>query len=244
MGQKVCPIGLRLGITETWRSKWYATQKDFGRYLVEDARIRQFVKKNYGFAGIPKVEIERTKDTNKGEMVTVTIHSASPGLLIGRRGAKVESLKSELETLTKKPVDLKVKEIETPELDSTLVAQAVAQQLEKRAPYRRALRRSAETVMQLGGRGVRIRVAGRIGGAEIARSELVILGSVPLHTLRAKIDYGTATAVLSKGTIGVKVWIFKGEQLPKEKAPRAGTVHAAHAQADQVPQVDAGHHPG
>ncbi|MBI3269611.1 MAG: 30S ribosomal protein S3 [Planctomycetes bacterium] len=230
MGQKVCPIGLRLGITEEWRSRWYANKKDFGRFLVEDNSIRKFVKKNYGFAGIPKIEVERTR-----EAVTIVVHTASPGVLIGRRGSKVDKLTEDLESLVGRRVDLKIIEVETPELCAQLVGESIAEQLEKRSPYRRAMRKAAEAAMNQGALGVKVRIAGRIGGAEIARDEGVLFGSVPLSTLRAEIDYGAATAILSKGTIGIKVWIFKGERLPdKEKK------HAVDAQADKVPQVAPG----
>jgi len=212
MGQKVCPTGFRLGITEEWRSRWFATKKEFGKFLVEDQKIRRFIKKNYAFAQIPKIEIERTRETT-----TVIVHAGSPGVIIGRRGAKVEKLQEELEQLVGHKVELKIKEIDTPELSSTLVAEQVAEQLQKRAPFRRAMRKAAELTLKSGGRGIKISVAGRIGGAEIARSETLALGSVPLHTLRAIVDYGRATAVHTKGTIGVKVWIYKGEQLPEAK---------------------------
>jgi small subunit ribosomal protein S3 len=198
MGQKICPIGFRLGITEEFRSRWFATKKEFGKFLVEDQKIRRFIKKNYGFAQIPKIEIERTRETT-----TVIVHAGSPGVLIGRRGAKVEELQAALEKLTLHKVELKIKEIDTPELSATLVAENVAEQLQKRAPFRRAMRKAAEVTLKAGARGIKITVAGRIGGAEIARSETLSLGSVPLHTLRAIHDYGRATAVHTKGTIGV-----------------------------------------
>lgn len=212
MGQKICPTGFRLGITEEFRSRWFATKKEFGKFLVEDQKIRRFIKKNYAFAQIPKIEIERTRETT-----TIIVHAGSPGVIIGRRGAKVEELEAELEKVVGHKVELKIKEIDTPELSATLVAEQVAEQLQKRAPFRRAMRKAAETTLKAGAQGIKITVAGRIGGAEIARSETLSLGSVPLHTLRAILDYGRATAVHTKGTIGVKTWIYKGEQLPEAK---------------------------
>lgn len=226
MGQKICPVGIRLGITEEWRSRWYANKKDFGRYLVEDNGIRKFVKKNYGFAGIPRVEVERSR-----EAVTIIVHTSSPGVLIGRRGSKVDKLTEDLEGLVGRRVELKIIEVDQPELNAQLVGENIAEQLKKRSPYRRAMRKAAETAMNMGAQGIKIRIAGRIGGAEIAREEGVLFGKVPLSTLRAEIDYGEATAILSKGTIGIKVWIFKGERLPDKE-----TKHAVDAKADQVPQ--------
>lgn len=212
MGQKTCPVGFRLGITEEFRSRWFANKREFGPFLVEDQKIRRFIKKTYSFAGIPKIEIERTRETT-----TVIVHASSPGVIIGRRGSKVEKLQEELEALVKHKVELKIKEIDTPELSATLVAEQVAEQLQKRAPFRRAMRKAAENTLKAGAKGVKLTVAGRIGGAEIARSETLALGSVPLHTIRAILDYGRATAVHTKGTIGVKAWIYKGEMLPEAK---------------------------
>lgn len=233
MGQKVSPIGLRIGITRDWVSRWYAQKKEYGNLVIEDEKIRKFVKKEYGFAGIDKIEIERSK-----EKATVTIYAAKPGLIIGRRGSKVDRLGEELMGVSKFPVDLKVIEIGKAELSAQVVSENIAQQLEKRAAYRRVLRKSAETTMAAGAKGIKIRISGRIGGVEIARTENIIAGSIPLHTLRAIIDFGRATAVITKGTIGIKVWIYKGEVLKPRKKKEAVNVNA---QTDKVPQVAPGH---
>ena len=212
MGQKVHPIGFRIGITEPWRSRWYATKRNFGDWLVEDARIRRYVKKEYGFAGISRIDIERI-----GEKVRVILHTARPGLVIGKRGAKVDKMSEDLGGLIRRPVEVDVKEIDTPELNAQIVAEAICEQLEKRSPYRRTMRRYTEMVMNLGARGVKLMCKGRLGGAEIARCEMQTKGSVPLQTLRADIDYGYSTAIITKGTIGVKVWIYKGDKFPEKK---------------------------
>jgi len=206
MGQKVCPIGFRLGITQNWRSRWYADKKNFGKLLVEDQKIRKFIKKNYRFTGIPKVEIERTRD----EGAKIIIYSARPGLIIGRKGSEIEKLKSGIEKIVEKGVDIKIQEVDRPELEAQLVAESIAEQLQKRAAYRRTIKKSVESTMGLGAKGVKVQVAGRLGGAEIARSEGATKGSIPLHTLRANIDYGFAESMTTYGTIGVKVWIYKG----------------------------------
>jgi small subunit ribosomal protein S3 len=211
MGQKTHPIGFRIAITEQWRSRWYATRKDFARQLIEDHKIRTFIRDNWAFAAIPKVEIERT-----GEMVTVFLHTARPGILIGKKGAKVDKFREDLEQLTGKPVRMKIIEIHRPELESTLVAESVGEQLGKRMNYRRALKKAADTSMAAGAKGIKILVAGRLQGAEMARVGEIRRGRVPNTTLRAQIDYGTAVAKTNYGTIGVKVWIFKGELGPQE----------------------------
>jgi small subunit ribosomal protein S3 len=212
MGQKVCPTSFRIGITEDWRSRWYADKKHFGEYVVEDEKIRRFIKLNYSFAGIPKIEIERTR-----EKLVVFIHSARPGLLIGRKGAEVERLKSELEGLTGHTVDVSVEEVQRAELSAQLIAEEVAQQLKRRSSFRQTLRRTAEMTMAAGAKGVKIAIAGRLGGSELARREKKILGSIPLHTLTAKVDYGFAEARTKYGTIGVKTWINHGLLAPGEK---------------------------
>ncbi|MBC8554890.1 MAG: 30S ribosomal protein S3, partial [Candidatus Brocadiales bacterium] len=204
--QKVCPIGFRLGITQNWRSRWYADKKDFGKLLVEDQKIRKYIKKNYRFTGIPKVEIERTRD----EGAKVIIYSARPGLIIGRKGSEIEKLKSGIEKIVEKGVDIKIQEVDRPELEAQLVAESIAEQLQKRAAYRRTIKKSVESTMGLGAKGVKVQVAGRLGGAEIARTEGATKGSIPLHTLRANIDYGFAESMTTYGTIGVKVWVYKG----------------------------------
>ena len=206
MGQKVCPIGFRLGITQNWRSRWYADKKEFGKLLVEDQKIRKFIKKNYRFTGIPKVEIERTRD----EGAKIIIYSARPGLIIGRKGSEIEKLKSGIEKIVEKGVDIKIQEVDRPELEAQLVAESIAEQLQKRAAYRRTIKKSVESTMGLGAKGIKVQVSGRLGGAEIARTEGATKGSIPLHTLRANVDYGLAESMTTYGTIGVKVWIYKG----------------------------------
>ena len=206
MGQKVCPIGFRLGITQNWRSRWYADKKNFGKLLVEDQKIRKYIKKNYRFTGIPKVEIERTRD----EGAKIIIYAARPGLIIGRKGSEIEKLKNGIEKIVEKSVDIKIQEVDKPELEAQLVAESIAEQLQKRAAYRRTIKKSVESTMGLGAKGVKIQVSGRLGGAEIARTEGATVGSIPLHTMRANIDYGFAESMTTYGTIGVKVWIYKG----------------------------------
>jgi len=216
MGHKVNPIGLRIGIVEDWRSRWYADKKTFGRYVVEDERIRRYVKDKFYYAGIARIDIERTR-----EQVKVVIHAARPGIVIGRRGAEIERLKRDLDELTGRNVEVAVKEVEKPELDAQLVAESIAEQLQKRSPFRRVMKRSAETAMQAGARGIKIQVSGRLAGAEIARSERLVVGEIPLHTLRAKVSYGFAEARTTYGRIGIKVWIYRGEQPLKEESRAA-----------------------
>lgn len=211
MGQKTHPTGFRIAITEPWRSRWFATSKDFSKLLLEDQKIRQFIKKNWAYAAIPRVEIERA-----GDGITVFLHTARPGILIGKKGAKVDEFREELEKLTNKPVRMKIIEIHRPELESVLVAESVAEQLGKRMNYRRALKKAAETSMAAGAKGIKILVAGRLQGAEMARVGEIRRGRVPCTTLRAILDFGIAVAKTSFGTIGVKVWIFKGELGPDE----------------------------
>ena len=206
MGQKVHPISFRIGITEDWRSRWYAGKKKFGKLLVEDQKIRKYIKKNYRFTGIPKIVIERTRD----EEVRVTLYTARPGLIIGRKGAEIEKLKDTIEKLVGKTVDIRIQEIDKPELEAQLVAENIAEQLQKRAAFRRTIKKAIDITMGMGAKGVKVRISGRLGGAEIARTEGSTVGSIPLHTLRANIDYGFAESLTKYGTIGVKVWIFKG----------------------------------
>lgn len=219
MGQKVCPIGLRLGITQGWKSLWYADKKNFGSLLVEDQKIRKIIKKSYGFAGIPFIEIERTRQDAK-----VTLHAARPGLIIGRKGAEVDKLRDEIQKLLGRDVVIKIKEITKPELYAQLVAENIAEQLEKRAAFRRAMKKAMDASVDAGAKGVKMQVAGRLGGAEIARTEKMSFGSIPLHTLRADVDYGFAEAKTTYGVIGVKVWIYKGligSEKEKKYAPDA-----------------------
>jgi small subunit ribosomal protein S3 len=222
MGQKVRPTGFRVGVTEEWRSRWYAKKRDFGQLLVEDQKIRDAVKKEYGFAGIPRVDIERK--TEGGE-VTVIIRTARPGVIIGRKGAKVDKLKEDLAKITSKRVDLKIIEIDRPELDAQLVAEGVAEQLKKRMSFRRVLKKSLELTMGAGAKGCRLQVSGRLGGHEMARRESSQEGSIPLQTLRVDIDYGQATAVTTHGSIGVKCWVYRGLR-PERRERRAAEAAA------------------
>ncbi|RJF88390.1 30S ribosomal protein S3 [Oleomonas cavernae] len=208
MGQKVNPIGLRLGINRTWDSRWYADKKDFAGLLHEDLKIRAFLEKKLASAGIAKVVIERP-----AKKCRVTIHTARPGVVIGKKGADIEKLRSELAKMTKSEVSLNIVEIRKPEIDAKLIAENIAQQLERRVAFRRAMKRSVQSAMRLGAGGIRINCGGRLGGAEIARIEWYREGRVPLHTLRADIDFGRGTAHTAMGTCGVKVWVFKGEIL-------------------------------
>ena len=212
MGQKVRPTSLRLGITEDWSSHWFADKKTFGQYLVEDQKIRTYTKHHYYYAGIPKIEIRRTRG-----QVHVTVHCARPGLVIGRRGVEVERLKGGLEELTGGSVEVAVEEGTEPQLDAQLVGEEVAQQIERRTSFRRAIRRAAEMTMSAGAVGVKIQLSGRLGGSEMARREKVLLGSFPLQTLRAKISYGFTEAKTKSGNIGVKVWVNRGLLPPGTK---------------------------
>ncbi len=214
MGQKVHPKGLRIGIIKDWDSKWYAGKKTYTDLLHEDVRIRKLVQQRLANASIARVEIERAANRIK-----VTIHTGKPGMVIGKGGAGVESLRKSLEAMTKKPVAVNIIEIKTPELDAKLVAESVASQLVRRIGFRRAMKQAIQRSMRLGAKGVRIRVSGRLGGAEMARTEQAREGSVPLHTLRADIDYGLSEAKTTYGQIGVKVWIYKGEVLTESVRP-------------------------
>ncbi len=205
MGQKVHPTGFRIGITEPWRSRWYAPKRTFGQLLVEDMRIRSFVKRNYAFAAIAKIEIERTR-----EEVKVILHSARPGLIIGRKGAEVDRLREQLEDLISRRITINIVEIAKPELSGQLVAENVAQQLEKRASFRRTMKQAADTTMSAGAKGVKVRCAGRLGGTEMSRAEVTSRGSIPLQTLDGHVDYGFAQAYCTYGVIGVKVWVYRG----------------------------------
>lgn len=222
MGQKVNPVGFRIGVYEDWRSRWYANKSDFGKYLVEDQKIRKFIKKHYRYAMIQRADIERTNDK-----VIVILHTARPGLIIGKRGAKVERMKVELSQFTEREVDLKIEEISRPDLCSALVGQQIADQLEKRASFRRTMKKAMETVMQQDAIGVKIQLSGRLGGAEMARTEHCHAGSIPLQTLRAKIDYACIEAQTIYGKIGVKVWIYQGlrdvEREREEQNAKKGT---------------------
>ena len=205
MGQKVHPTGFRTGITEPWKSRWYATKKDFKDLLFEDVKVRKFLKTKYRAAAIPKVEIERTRDE-----VKVILHCARPGVIIGRKGQEVDRLQEELQQLLGRRVNLKVEEVSRPEIQAQLIAEDIADQLTKRAAFRRTLKRALDTTMDAGARGVKIQLAGRLGGAEMSRCEKAIAGSMPLSTLRAKIDYGFCEAPTAQGNIGIQVWVNQG----------------------------------
>jgi small subunit ribosomal protein S3 len=208
MGQKVSPIGLRLGINRTWDSRWFADRRAYGDLLHEDLRLRSYLTERLKSAGIARIVIERPH-----KKCRVTIYTARPGVVIGKKGADIEKLRKELSGLSRSETVMNIVEIRKPEVDATLVAENIAQQLERRASFRRAMKRAMQTAMRMGALGIRVNVAGRLGGAEIARTEWYREGRVPLHTLRADIDYGIATARTTYGAIGVKVWIFKGEIL-------------------------------
>ena len=206
MGQKVHPTGIRLGIVKKHTSVWYASGKDYARYLLEDMEVRDLVKKKLASASVSRVEIERPAQTAR-----VTVYTARPGIVIGKKGEDVEKLRAELTAKMGVPVHINIEEIRKPDLDSQLVADSIAQQLERRVMFRRAMKRAMQNAMRQGAEGVKVQVSGRLGGAEIARTERYHEGRVPLHTLRADIDYATSEALATYGIIGVKVWIFKGE---------------------------------
>lgn len=206
MGHKVHPTGIRLGIAKDWNSKWYANKRDYAMYLVADIKVRNMLKKKLAQAGISRIQIERPAKTAR-----VTIHTARPGVVIGKKGEDIEKLRKEVSDMMGVPTHINVSEVRKPELDATLVAESIAQQLERRIMFRRAMKRSVGNAMRLGALGIKINVSGRLNGAEIARSEWSREGRVPLHTLRADIDYGVAEAKTTYGIIGIKVWIYKGE---------------------------------
>ena len=211
MGQKVNPVGLRLGINRGWDSVWYAKKKDFGNYLIEDFKIREYIKKNVVNSGVSKIMIERSS-----KKCFVTIHTSRPVFVIGKKGSDIEKIKKNISKLSNHEITLNIKEIKKPELNSYLVAENVSQQLIKRISFRRAMKRAIQSALRLGAKGIKICVSGRLGGNEIARSEWIREGSVPLHTLRADVDYAESEALTTYGIIGVKVWIYKGEIFRKE----------------------------
>lgn len=216
MGQKVHPLGFRLGVIRTWSSIWYA-DRDYAELLHEDLKLRDYVKKRLYTTGIARVDIERA-----GRKAKVHIYTARPGLVIGQRGAEVDKLRHELEHLSGRELLINIHEVLSPELSAQLVAESIASQLERRISFRRAIKKSVQNTMRLGAKGIRIRVAGRLNGAEIARTEQARDGSVPLHTLRADVDYGTATSHTTYGCIGVKCWIYHGELMPGERVTGIG----------------------
>ena len=211
MGQKVNPVGFRLGINRGWDSVWYAKKKDFGNYLIEDFKIRDYIKKNVVNSGVSKVMIERT--SNK---CYVTIYTSRPGFVIGKKGSDIDKIKNNLSKFTTNEVALNIKEVKKPETNAFLVAENIAQQLVKRIAYRRAMKRAMQSAMRLNAKGIKVMLSGRLAGNEIARTEWLREGSIPSHTLRAEIDYGFAEALTTYGIIGVKVWIYKGELMAKD----------------------------
>lgn len=228
MGQKVHPLGYRLGVIRTWSSLWYA-DKNYGELLHEDLKLRHYVKRRLYHTGVARVDIERA-----GRKAKVHIFTARPGLVIGQRGAEVDKLRYELEKLTGRELLINIHEVLSPELSAQLVAESISSQLERRASFRRVMKKSVQNTMRLGALGIRIRVAGRLNGAEIARSEQAREGSVPLHTLRADVDYGRATAFTTYGTIGVKCWLYHGDVEPGEMALNPGETRGGHQRRERV----------
>ena len=218
MGQKVNPIGIRLGITQDWKSKWYANSRDYAKYLNADLRVREFLMKKLKNASVSHIKIERPARNAK-----VAIYSARPGVIIGKKGGEIERLRDEVSKIIQVPVHITIEEVRKPELDAVLVADSIAQQLERRVMFRRAMKRAVQTTFRQGALGIKVCVSGRLGGTEIARTEWYREGRVPLHTFRADIDYGTARANTTYGVIGVKVWIFKGEIIDQKKEEVAVT---------------------
>lgn len=216
MGQKVNPHGLRVGIIKDWDTKWYA-EKEFANYLVEDVAVRKFIKKKLYASGVSRIGIERTS-----ERLKITVFTAKPGIVIGRNGQAIEELKNEVQKMSKHKVAINIEEIKRPELDAQLVAENIAQQLENRVTFRRAMKQSMSRTMKFGAKGIKTGVSGRLGGADMARSESYHEGTIPLQTLRADIDYGFAEADTTYGKLGVKVWIYKGEVLPVKAAKKEG----------------------
>jgi small subunit ribosomal protein S3 len=230
VGQKVHPNGFRLGVINTWSSVWYAGKKDYAELLHEDLKLRDYVKKRLYHTGVARIDIERA-----GRKAKVHVYTARPGLVIGQRGQEVDKLRYELEKLTGRELLINIHEVLSPELSAQLVAEGVASQLERRIAFRRAMKKTVQNTMRLGAKGIRLRVAGRLNGAEIARAEQAREGSVPLHTLRANVDYGTATARTTYGAIGVKCWIYHGEVLPGEMAPKMAGDQAQSARRRRGP---------
>jgi small subunit ribosomal protein S3 len=229
MGQKVRPTGFRTGIMVDWLSNWYANKQDFAELLVEDQKIRHFIKRRYGRSGISRIKIERTR-----EKVVVYVYSARVGMIIGKKGQEVDKLTKDLEDLAHRRIEVKTMEINRPEVDAQLISEDIAEQLEKRASFRRTMKRTIDQTMEAGAKGVRVQLSGRLGGAEMARTESSMAGSIPLSTLRAKVEYGFAEAKTAQGHIGIKVWINNGDYLSPEEPD-----HAAHAQAGKVPKKPA-----
>ena len=226
MGHKVNPTGFRLGISKDWNSKWFANKREFAGYLIADLKVRELLKKKLAQAGISKIQIERPAKSAR-----VTIHTARPGVVIGKKGEDIEKLRKEVSQVMGVPAHINVTEVRKPELDAQLVAESIAQQLERRIMFRRAMKRSVQNAMRLGALGIKVNVGGRLNGAEIARSEWAREGRVPLHTLRADIDYGFAEASTTYGVIGVKVWIYKGEIFDLHAATQEAKAEASEERA-------------
>lgn len=226
MGQKVHPTGIRLGIVKDWTSKWYADSKDYADYLFTDLKVREYLKKKLQQASVSRIQIERPARNAR-----ITVHTARPGMVIGKKGEDIEALRKDVSEMMGIPVHINIEEIRKPELDAQLVAESVAQQLERRIMYRRAMKRAVTNTMRLGAQGIKINLAGRLNGAEIARSEWYREGRVPLHTLRADIDYGFAEAHTPSGVIGIKVWVFKGEVFNTAEQEESKPAEKAEAKA-------------
>jgi small subunit ribosomal protein S3 len=228
VGQKVNPISFRLGVTKTWSSRWFANKKQFGQLLEEDGRIREYIQKKLDFAGITDIEIERAS-----EKIRIILHTARPGIVIGRRGAEIEKLKEDLTNITKKNVFLDVEEVKNPDTDAHLIGQNIKLQIERRVSFRRVMKRAIQMAMQNGAKGVKIMMSGRLGGAEMHRTESYKEGKVPLHTLRADIDYAFLEALMTYGLIGIKVWVYKGEILKEKSIDRKSKVEASASQTEE-----------
>jgi small subunit ribosomal protein S3 len=220
VGQKVNPHGFRVGVISDWDAKWFA-DKDYQKYLLEDIKIREFIKEKLFLSGIARVQIERATQKTR-----ISIYTAKPGMVIGRQGSNIELLKNDLKKFTDSNIDINIVEIKNPDMNATLVAENIASQLERRIAYRRAMKQCVSRTMRMGAKGIKILCSGRLGGAEIARKESYREGSIPLHTLRADIDYGTAEARTTYGRIGIKVWIYKGEVLPESKVAKQAAPEA------------------
>jgi small subunit ribosomal protein S3 len=233
MGQKINPIGFRLAVTRNWSSRWYASDKDFSGLLASDIRVREYLKRKLKSASVGRVLIERPAKNAR-----ITVYSARPGVVIGKRGEDIESLKTDLQRLMGVPVHVNIEEIRKPEVDAQLIADSIAQQLEKRIMFRRAMKRAMQNAMRLGAQGIKIMSAGRLNGIEIARTEWYREGRVPLHTLRAHIDYGTSEAQTTYGVIGIKVWVYKGDMLPSGELPVDNTPREEERRPRRAPRGD------
>ena len=229
MGQKINPIGFRLGVNRSWDSIWYAKKNDYGKFLIEDYKIRQYIRKNIINSGVSEIIIERSS-----KKCSVSIHTSRPGFVIGKKGADIEKIKSKISKITDSEVLVNIKEIKKPELNAYLVAENIAQQLVKRIAYRRAMKRAMQSTMRLGAKGIKVCVSGRLAGNEIARTEWLREGSIPLHTLRANLDYSESEALTTYGIIGVKVWIYKGEIFEKEIEKKYKKVKNAATNKNQI----------